>query len=196
MNWDVVHKSREGAKYPDTELVRFMAKNYYVAEDRSRIKVLEIGCGTGANLWYILREGFSPTGVDGSEFALKQAMKRFEPTYAPLFHLGDILETLRSIPDESRDVIVDVEAVYANTFSDAKFIYNECHRVLKPGGKMFIKTFADGTEIDALDETYVRLTKFGEIKPLLSKFSGLSIFKHQRETTKGLIVEWVIEATK
>ena len=57
-NWENIFLQKEWGKYPSIALVRFIASNYYDAQDRNEIKILEIGCGTGANLWYLAREGF------------------------------------------------------------------------------------------------------------------------------------------
>ena len=50
-----------------------MARNYYSAADRKNIKVCDMGCGSGANTWYLCNEGFDVYGFDGSESAIEQA---------------------------------------------------------------------------------------------------------------------------
>ena len=57
--WEKVFRENEWGKYPSESLIRFVARNFYKADDRFAVKILEVGCGTGANLWYMLREGFS-----------------------------------------------------------------------------------------------------------------------------------------
>lgn len=49
---------------------------FYAVEDRATIKVLEVGCGPGANIWYLAREGFSVYAVEGSASAIEKAHNR------------------------------------------------------------------------------------------------------------------------
>jgi len=71
--WEQIFASQSWGKYPPEALIRFIARNYYKAPDRKRISILEVGCGPGACVWYMAREGFSVTGIDGSPSALRQA---------------------------------------------------------------------------------------------------------------------------
>ena len=50
--WDKLFSNNEWGKYPGEELIRFIARNYYGVSDRSKVNILEVGCGVGANLWY------------------------------------------------------------------------------------------------------------------------------------------------
>lgn len=59
-------------------MIRFIARNFYKVNNRESIKILEVGCGPGANLWYMNREGFTVYGIDGSETAIKKAEKRLK----------------------------------------------------------------------------------------------------------------------
>lgn len=64
--WDMVFSNQEWGKYPSEDLIRFIARNFYKVENRKNVKILELGCGPGANIWYLAREGFSFCGVDCS----------------------------------------------------------------------------------------------------------------------------------
>ena len=46
--WNEVHETRNWGRYPAEELVRFMARNFPAAQ-RPKTRVLDLGCGTGAN---------------------------------------------------------------------------------------------------------------------------------------------------
>jgi len=66
--WESVFKQQEWGKYPGESLIKFVARNFY-KNDRKRVSLLEIGCGPGANIWFMAREGFNVTGIDGSQIA-------------------------------------------------------------------------------------------------------------------------------
>src|SRR4051812_28520612 len=60
--------------YPNEELLRFLGRNFFSKvprEARSSVPVLEVGCGSGANLWMIAREGFDAHGLELSGEALE-----------------------------------------------------------------------------------------------------------------------------
>jgi len=51
--WERVFQKQEWGKYPCEELIRFIAKNFYNVADRSKIKILEIGFGSGGGIYGI-----------------------------------------------------------------------------------------------------------------------------------------------
>ena len=55
-----------GFAAPNEELLRFFGIYYFTltSEARRQVRVLEAGCGSGANLWMIAREGFEAHGID------------------------------------------------------------------------------------------------------------------------------------
>ena len=65
--WEDLFSTQDWGKYPPIELVKFIAKNFYSKEDKKDIRILELGSGTGANLWFCAREGFRVYGIDGSQ---------------------------------------------------------------------------------------------------------------------------------
>ncbi|MDD5249248.1 MAG: class I SAM-dependent methyltransferase [Rhodocyclaceae bacterium] len=141
--WENVFCNQSWGKYPGEELIRFVARNFYHHQDRDQIKILEVGCGPGANLWFMAREGFSVYGIDGSQAAISQALERLGlecPGWLGQLHCGDI----RNLPfaDGMFDAVIDNEAVYCNDYDTSKAIYFEMARVTKAGGKFYSRTFA------------------------------------------------------
>jgi hypothetical protein len=55
--WEQIFASREWGKYPPEHVVRFVARNFYRVPDRKQVRLLEVGCGPGANVW-ASSEGF------------------------------------------------------------------------------------------------------------------------------------------
>lgn len=47
--WEEIHKTQEWGKYPTEHVIRFIARNYYKKE-RSKIRILDFGCGGGRTL--------------------------------------------------------------------------------------------------------------------------------------------------
>ncbi len=153
--WNKVHSQRSWGKYPAEELIRFMARNFAI-DNRNKIKVLDLGCGTGANTWFLAREGFQTYAFDGAHSALKNAEKtcRDQSSSICIFQAdaGNI-----PIADTSFDAVVDVGAISANSTAGIKIILGEIYRVMKPGARFFSSVlftqstsgFGKGEKIDA-----------------------------------------------
>lgn len=144
--WEAVFSTRPWGKYPPEELIRFAARNYYAAPDRAAVKILEIGCGPGANIWYLARERFSACGIDGSPTAVEIARGRLaaEGLQADL-QTGDIANLSRFYAPESFDAVVDIACLQHNSRENISHILANVKTVLKPGGRMFSMAVASGT---------------------------------------------------
>ncbi|MBI5597130.1 MAG: class I SAM-dependent methyltransferase [Elusimicrobia bacterium] len=195
--WDEVFKGREWGKYPPEEVVRFVARNFYRAPDRRAVRLLEVGCGTGANLWFAAREGFSVYGIDGSTAALETAKARFSAEGLPgEFIRGDAAAL--PYPDGFFDGALDIACLYSNAEDDARRIIAEVRRVLKPGGFFFSRTFMAGSLGLPADRGVVRLMEEDGISGLYAGFSSLEYDSLAR--TDGnramAIKEWLITCRK
>ena len=142
--WDKIFRSRPWGKYPPEHLVRFVAGKFYGAPDRKTIHLLEIGCGPGANVWFMAREGFSVSAIDGSGTAIKLATERLlgEGLSADL-RVGDF----SSLPwlDNSFDGVLENVSLYCNPWAVIQTAVGEVRRVLKPGAPFLSSFFTDRT---------------------------------------------------
>lgn len=147
--WDERHrlsrKSKRYNKYPAEHIVSFIAKNYYKVPDRSTVRILDIGCGSGCNLVYLCTEGFKAYGIDHSAYAIeisRELLKRNKCS-AELAAQSAI-----SMPydDDFFDACVETNSIHCNKTEDIGIIFNEIYRVLKPGGKFFGTLASDKCE--------------------------------------------------
>ena len=214
--WEKVHSEREWGKYPGESLIRFIARNFY-QKDRSQIKILEVGFGQGANLWYIAREGFQAYGVEGSESAVNKARQRMkEDKLEATLHAGDIIN-LGIFENNFFDAVIDVECIYCNTIANSTKIFEEIKRVLKPGGLFYSRTFSDklfiGNDAPKIAENeysdatagplagkgYLRLTPKERVSDIYSpyfKIRSVDDLDWTQDNGKMLISEIIIVAEK
>jgi ubiquinone/menaquinone biosynthesis C-methylase UbiE len=142
-----MHAQREWGKYPATDLIENVMKRFKHS-DRSKIKVLDLGCGAGANLRFFVEEGFDVYGIDGSPSAIKLAKKRMEylDRSYPLenIEVGDFSKL--SYESNYFDLVVDYFSIYANTCENILRTRKEVERVLKSGGSFFSRCWAVGCD--------------------------------------------------
>ena len=213
--WEHVFRNNEWGKYPDESFIRFVARNFYKTE-RATIKLLEVGCGPGANIWYMAREGFDVYGIDGSHTAIEQAKRRLaQESLSANLQLGDV--TVMPYENETFDAVADNECLTHNSWQNLEVILSEINRVLKPNGLFYSRTFTEKVytgktrkEIGRLEFTdvsdgpfaqrgFVRLTTKDDISRVYGEyFNVLSIDKIEFSLNSGqlLISEWVINAKK
>ncbi|MCX6710336.1 MAG: methyltransferase domain-containing protein [Candidatus Woesearchaeota archaeon] len=197
--WEKVFQNRAWGKYPSEELVRFIARNFYKAKDREKIRILDLGCGTGAGAWFIAREGFSSFGIDGSETAIKIATERFrKENLKGEFLTGDIIKL--KYPNNYFDCIIDICALQHNRNSCIKQIIKEMHRVLKHNGKIFSMIISKKSRVSKKD--YLKeygFTNFmteNDIRKAFCRFGDIEIEKKERTDRGNLIAHFIVSVTK
>jgi len=217
--WEEIFQTNEWGKYPAIPLVKFMAKNFYKVTNRNNVKVLELGFGPGANLWFIAREGFCVNGIEGSKTACQHTIDRLKSEQLEKqignFLVGDYYDLLKGLENESFDAIIDIESLCCNSFTKTKEIIEVAFNKLKIGGKMLSITFAEGTwgfegnEIDyhavlpiegpLKDEGFNRYTTKDDISKLykLPCNNIINIERQELHRSDGNIIkEWIIEIEK
>lgn len=217
--WEKVYRERDWGRYPPEELIRFMARHYYDVPDHGQVRVAEIGCGTGANIWYLAREGFEVYGLDGSKTAIEKTRFRLNAdpeTLRAMLFARDASALWNVCGRESVDAVIDVCCLQHNRIADIHAILQGVYAVLKPGGRVFSMMVATGswgegsgtqvepgtyTDIPKGPAAGLGITRFvtlPEVCLLFSAFQDLSVETSSR-TMDGLRQNWrmwVIEGRK
>ena len=221
MNWDPIweqiYQARDWGKYPPEDLIRFIARNFFYVKDRKQVKILEIGSGMGANLWFFAREGFDAYGIDASETAIKKARNYLQnDNLSADMKVGDIIRLTDYYPESTFDAVVDIWCLYANRMSHVKCIVEQIWKVLKPGGKIYsqlldVETYGYGLGDEIETGTYTNMREgplknrgvshyfsFDEIQNLFGNFTSLEVeyCLYTIDKRQHLVKFWMVTGTK
>jgi ubiquinone/menaquinone biosynthesis C-methylase UbiE len=139
---EIYAQGRQLNRWPFDAVVSFLFRHAPKNRPRDQVRVLEVGCGTGNNVWCAAREGFDTTGIDGSETAIARARERLqsEGLKADL-HVVDF--TQLPFADASFDLAIDRCALSCVGRSAARRALGELARVLRPSGRLLFNPYSD-----------------------------------------------------
>src|ERR1700730_17058027 len=212
--WDKIYQ-RHVKRYPAEEAVGFVLRNFGSAPARHDVKILDLGCGQGAHLWFLAREGFEAYGIDGSATGveLARALLVKDGLSAHLV-TGDLVDLDRYYPATRFGGLIDVGSVQHNPLGPAKRILDQARNLLKPGGKIFSMMTRAGTSGDGLGTPagarawkdipegplsgfgFIQLCTRDDVETLFSGFTHLRIDTVDQTVDDGKYVSkrWLIEA--
>lgn len=101
-------------------------------------KVLDVGCGNGKTSSALMDLDFSVTGIDYSKYAIDSCRERFGDKN--LFIISDCWHIPFS--DDYMDGIYAVHLTEHLDDIELEEFSKECYRILRPGGKIFIRSFS------------------------------------------------------
>ena len=98
---------------------------------KEKLKILDVGCGTGLNSSKISKNNHDITGIDISENAIKEYKKKFK---------GHVVDITKGLPFKKNtfDLILCSEVI--EHVKDTKFCLFEFNRILKKNGTLLIST--------------------------------------------------------
>ncbi len=195
-SWDHLFKIRIWGEYPETSVVKFLKNRFPCGK---KLRVLDLGCGTGANSWFLAREGHEVFALDGSSEAVRILKDRFvEDGLCVNSFVRDFNEVL-PFEDGFFDCVVDVQAVGCCNLKGIGKVYGEVFRVLKSGGWFYSQLFGDMTkkELIRLGNLDFHRTNELELKVLFSDFGSVEIVHRVDKFDDGNVIdEFFAEAQK
>ena len=96
-------------------------------------RVLDVGCGTGEYVRRATDLGFSASGLEPAEAMRKVAVEKNQTS-----KILDGVATALPFPDSTFDFVICIEVLRYLHRADNRQALLEMHRVLKPGGRMFL----------------------------------------------------------
>jgi len=111
--------------------------------------VIDFGCGNGRNLLYLAGSyGMHGYGCDSSSAAIREAKMLAEKEGVHLnYETRSMAGTYEGIPDETYTLALDMMSSHFLKKEQRELLRDEIHRVLKPGGYLFMKTFLRDEDI-------------------------------------------------
>jgi len=216
-SWNKVFKKKNWGEYPAEDLVRFI-KKLKKKLLKKRIKVLEIGCGAGGNLWFFGKEKIYFDAIDISNIALAKVNKIFQNKYKKYKNYKkniiscDVLNMPESL--QNYDAIIDSESLCYLSIKEFKDIENEIYKKLKKGGFFWSRIFGNETSGSNSGKKVsknfripsfgplkgygpTRILKIKDVKKIYSKYwKSIEVTELIRKNNKNIVHELIVEAKK
>ena len=110
----------------------------FVESLNKKIKILDLGCGSGRHTVFFASEGFDVTGIDSAKKGIEITQEIIdEKNLRVKLICKDFYEKL-PFGDNTFDVVVSTQAMHHNRLYYIKKLTDEIKRVLKQSGKIFI----------------------------------------------------------
>lgn len=202
VEWEEAYKAETNLSiWPWSELISMFYHSFPKATtDYKKMKVLELGCGAGANIPFFVSIGAEYYSVEGSKTEVNMLKEKYKQNRVTIAE-GDFTE---GIPFSDKfDLIFDRAAVAHNSSSDIVKICDYIHESLKESGWYFgINWFAtdepdyrdlsgvtkkiDNRTYQFMEGIYgklgnVHFTDEGEIKNLFSRFEIMDLYESREE---------------
>ena len=128
--WDIRYKNNTHMSiWPWIDLISNFMKFYN--HKKSKVNVLELGCGAGANIPFFLSLKTEYFGIDGSQIIIKNLKKKFPDIKNNLV----VEDFCKKIPFERKfDFIIDRAAITHNPTNEIKNIIDLVHQKLSKNG--------------------------------------------------------------
>ena len=133
-NTEVYNKNSQVNKYPFDHVVSTVFSYFGSVENRSNIKILELGCGTANNISFLAHEGFTATGLDGSESAIEIGKDILKAKNLKANLICQDFTNLSNFDNQSFNMVIDRGSITHNKREDIKKAISHVYRVLKSGG--------------------------------------------------------------
>ena len=115
-------------------------------EQKDKIKVLDVGCGSGYSVNYLSQQGFDATGIDASEEIIEIGKKKYKNVNIKVMDANKI-----DFPNDYFDIILFECSL--SIMSEPIKILSNCKKFLKKDGLILLSDFFF-KKTDIEDDTY------------------------------------------
>ncbi len=132
------HGENYQRKYPNEELCRFIGRRFgnLKRSKKQKIRILEVGCGPGGNLWMLAFEGFKTYGLDISLTSIQLAKKNLKSKKLKAnLQVSDMINL--NYRNDYFDVIIDVFSSCHLNQNEGDLFLQKVSSKLKKGGIFF-----------------------------------------------------------
>ena len=180
MIWDKLYNQKKHISvWPWTSVISLV--NLFFKKKRKSIKVLEVGCGVGANIPFFNNRNFDYYGFDASKVAINYLKKKFPKLKNNLFVL-DIEK--KSIPVKNFDLVVDrgclIHVKKKNNLLDLKKIFD----VSKKNSLIIFTDLISKKTTITKTYDFFKIDNFYSKKRIKSTFKKTKILYCSEETKK------------
>lgn len=201
--WDQVHKSRQWGTCPEPAVARWAMRRWGGRDKdaKGQVSLLEVGCGVGAQAFWLANNGFLVDAIDASETAIGRAEHLYGNILPHSLHFWPVdVEHLTARPADGFDGVIDVCCLqHVDRLNKA---VEACAAVLKPGGALF-SMFASANHspimagTDLAGTTLHRLTALEVYDVFDARLFSEVHVEQSMHTDKGkCIAHWIVEAVK
>lgn len=163
----------------------------YIAKELPKGKeVLEVGCGFGRLLTGLSKVSKKVTGIDFSDLQLSEARKRVGHLFNVELH-NMHAESLR-FPDRAFDVAICLNSTLGNMPGIEAKVVSEMARVVRPGGLIAVRVFANTPEVKKAQFANYRrlnLTNIRDDGQVVTTDEGFYSRRFIREELLGLFLQ-------
>lgn len=204
--WNQVHKSRQWGTCPEPAVARWAMRRWTSEQRRDalgKVRLLEVGCGVGAQAFWLASNGFLVDAVDASDAAIDRARKLYGEILPHSLHF--VAGTIENLPwgffrAESYDGVVDV-CCLQHVDQLAKAV-EACAAMLKPGAALF-SVFASEKHSPILAGTELEGAAFHRLNALevydvfhARLFREVHLEQSMHTDKNRCIAHWIVEAVK
>jgi len=181
-------------RWPETRFVEWVMRKYGTAEDRSKIKFLELGAGGGAQMRFLCDEGFDAWGIEATDAGFA-ACRNLAP-HAKMLK-GDL--TLWDPLSVQFDCVFDICTMQHLDPVEARVALQRIHKWIKPGGAFFSMWASPENAHEGLDTPASYALKPTEMATTFNGFrlikAGMQAIKVEPDT-QSTRSHWILEWQK
>jgi ubiquinone/menaquinone biosynthesis C-methylase UbiE len=190
-------------KEPEESVIRFLE-----GLKKKRLRVLDLGCGRGRHVIYMMKQGFEAHGIDLSDMGLKTTKEKLESGSEWYLVKGD----MKVLPYAGSyfDAVVSLRSIYHQTVHGLQQTISEIRRVLDKDGSVLIdflskRTYSYGKGTYFEENTFIgeeglekgvfhHFTDKEDLERLFKGFKIVNIELREKEVDGKLRSRWIVEA--